>query len=96
MAPTHGRVQRHEGANVVAQLMEFLDQGPGHVRKSAGFGVRDDLRTQDAKLQWNHSMKSSKRSIGTAKYLVRSVAYCGTLGSCDMQLVPTPDATSAD
>src|SRR2546429_569085 len=50
MSPTYGRVQRHEGANVVAQLLELLEQGPCHVGKSAGFCIRHDLRTQDAQL----------------------------------------------
>jgi hypothetical protein len=28
-------------------------------------------------------MQSSKRAIGTAKNLVRSMSYCGTLGTAD-------------
>src|SRR6266436_2861879 len=81
MSSADRRVQRHEGANVVAQLLEFPEQGPGHVGESAGFCIRHDLRTQDAQLQWNHAKKSSKRTIGIAKNLVRSMSYCGTLGT---------------
>ena len=83
MTSSDGRVQRHEGAHVVAQLLEFPEQGPSHVGEPAGLSIRHDLRTQYAQLQWNHAMQSSKRTIVAAKNLVRSMAYCGTLGTAD-------------
>ena len=81
VSPAYGRVQRHEGANVVAQLLELPEQRPGHVGEPAGLCIRHDLRTQYAQLQGRHTMQSSKPTIGAAKNLVRSKSYCGTLAT---------------
>ena len=52
--PNRG-VQGHEGVHFVAQLPEALHQSACDVCESAGLCERQDLRTQDTKLQCRHS-----------------------------------------
>src|SRR5882757_5881373 len=53
-------VQRHEGIHVVPQLPEVRYQSTRDIGESAGLGVRQNLRTQDANLQCRHNLEFNK------------------------------------
>ena len=51
MRAPHGGIERHEGADLVAELRELAHQRPDHVRETAGLGERHHLGTQYANLE---------------------------------------------
>src|SRR5580704_16599784 len=89
MRASHGSIERHEGADLVAELRQLAHQRPDHIRETAGLGERHHLGTQYANFERRHqaslakaicaARRSPSQKTGRRENLVRCSAHCGRL-----------------
>src|SRR5580698_9564345 len=104
---SHGGIERHEGADLVAELRQLANQRSDHVRETAGLGEGHHLGTQYANLERRHQTSLAKAPWAARRTPSRK-SWCGvpltvagckrtqTCTVCATPLEPTQDATSAD